>query len=320
MAIKQTKKGKQPLANPNQSKRLQPPPSANCEEITPEQMEKDITDSKVPKKMLNKVVKKTKKVTKVPEVLNKVNKKVEKTSKKATKVSKKQTNVTKGNITPKEIKDPDVLFGTVKAPDKTEQPSKKDGVYNPTPNSSGASPVEHNLGNGLTMLIDAQSSFKPVYCQKLVEHMRNGDSFYTFGFTVGVGRATLYHWLTKFPIFKDAYDLAWCGCLKFYEDLFKYDTLGLEPNMTGPDGNKLKLNKLKSDNLKYTLSRRFKEVYAEKQEIEAKTTSFDGNVDISQLTGEALDKRQKDLESQLAGTAKLIATLAGPNPLEEGNT
>lgn len=286
MAAKQG--GKQAQKTP----RLQPSARANWEEVTPEQMEKDITASKASSKNNKKLVKEVG----ASKVLKKIAKKTTKKKSVVKKVAKSTTKKTK------------------------QRKKNKDPTYNPKPDSSGASPIEHNLGNGLTMLIDAQSSFKPEYCQKLIEHMRMGDSFYTFGFTIGVGRRTLYHWLDKFPIFKDAYDLAWCGCLKFYEDLFKYDTLGMEPTMTGPDGKKIKLNKLKSDNLKYTLSRRFKEVYAEKQEIEAKTTSYDGNVDISQLTGEALDKRQKDLESQLNGTAKLIATLASPNPLKESDT
>lgn len=253
-------------------------------EIAPDDMAQEIADSKKPNaKQSTKVSKKT-----------------------ATNLENKKTKAAK----PSETQEP-------KAEKENTSKSK---VYDPTPDSGGASPIEYNLGNGLKMSIDSQSQFKPEYCQKLIEHMRQGDSFESFGFTIGIGRRTLYIWVQKFPLFKDAYDLAWCGCLKFYEDLFKYDTLGMKPTMKGPDGQTIELSKLKSDNLKFTLGRRFKELYAEKQEIEAKTTHHDGHVDISQLTGEALDKRQKDLESQLAGTTELITKLTGPNPLEEGNS
>jgi hypothetical protein len=48
------------------------------------------------------------------------------------------------------------------------------------------------------------SEYKPEYADKLIEHMREGDSFETFGAIVGKSRRTLYNWIDTHEDFKEA--------------------------------------------------------------------------------------------------------------------
>ena len=57
------------------------------------------------------------------------------------------------------------------------------------------------------------TDYKPEYCQKLIEHGREGLSFDTFSAVVGVTRQTLYNWLKVHPEFERA--------KKEYEDVCK---------------------------------------------------------------------------------------------------
>lgn len=50
------------------------------------------------------------------------------------------------------------------------------------------------------------SSYSPAYCKKLIEHMRLGHGFHTFGATLDpmVSHQTLYDWLDAHPEFLEA--------------------------------------------------------------------------------------------------------------------
>jgi len=49
------------------------------------------------------------------------------------------------------------------------------------------------------------TKFKPEYCQKLIDHMKQGFSFASFTAETKVNQDTLYHWLKIYPEFADAY-------------------------------------------------------------------------------------------------------------------
>jgi hypothetical protein len=48
------------------------------------------------------------------------------------------------------------------------------------------------------------SEYKPEYCEQLIEHMKDGFSFESFGGIIGVSKKTLYNWADNFPEFLHA--------------------------------------------------------------------------------------------------------------------
>lgn len=63
------------------------------------------------------------------------------------------------------------------------------------------------------------TTYKQEYCQKLIEHMREGLSFETFGAVIGVARDRVYVWAKKHPEFAEAKKEALDLCQLFWEQL-----------------------------------------------------------------------------------------------------
>lgn len=61
------------------------------------------------------------------------------------------------------------------------------------------------------------SSYKPEYCQTLIEHMASGLSFESFAGKIGVDRDTLYEWTKVHPEFSDAKKKGTEACLFWWE-------------------------------------------------------------------------------------------------------
>lgn len=70
------------------------------------------------------------------------------------------------------------------------------------------------------------TTYLPEYCEKLVEHMRMGNSFESFGAVCGSHRDTLYEWEKVHPEFSDAKKTGKELSLKFYEDMGKMIATG----------------------------------------------------------------------------------------------
>ena len=47
-------------------------------------------------------------------------------------------------------------------------------------------------------------TYKPEYCQMLIDHMSKGYSFESFAGKIGRGVRTIYEWREKFEEFQDA--------------------------------------------------------------------------------------------------------------------
>jgi hypothetical protein len=70
------------------------------------------------------------------------------------------------------------------------------------------------------MSIGRPTIFKEEYCQMLIEHMRQGYSFESFGaYPVCVTKDTLYSWLKQHPQFAYAKKLGTIECRKLWEKL-----------------------------------------------------------------------------------------------------
>lgn len=65
----------------------------------------------------------------------------------------------------------------------------------------------------------ANSKFKPEYCALLIDHMKEGLSFESFGAVVKVNRDTLFEWAKVHPEFKQAKEEAYALNLLFYEKI-----------------------------------------------------------------------------------------------------
>ena len=60
------------------------------------------------------------------------------------------------------------------------------------------------------------TKYKPEYCEMLIEHMKQGFSFETFGAVIGVNKDTLYEW-AKSGDFSDAKKMAELHCQMWWE-------------------------------------------------------------------------------------------------------
>lgn len=104
--------------------------------------------------------------------------------------------------------------------------------------------------------------YKEEFCKQLIEHMKDGYSFDSFGAIANCGRQTLYDWIKKFPEFKDAYAHAKAASLMFYENLLRSKVVGAEFKVNGKKAN------IDTTLLIFALKTRFHKVYGEKQQIE----------------------------------------------------
>ena len=64
-----------------------------------------------------------------------------------------------------------------------------------------------------------KSLYKSSYCDLLIEHMSQGNSFRSFGAIVNVSRDCLYKWTSRYPEFAEAKGVALCKNLLYLENL-----------------------------------------------------------------------------------------------------
>lgn len=63
------------------------------------------------------------------------------------------------------------------------------------------------------------SLYRPEYCEALIRHMEEGNSFESFCGVVEVTRSTIYYWLKIHKEFSDAAHVGWGKCLLFWDQL-----------------------------------------------------------------------------------------------------
>jgi len=68
--------------------------------------------------------------------------------------------------------------------------------------------------------------YKPEYCEMLIKHMKEGNSFESFGAIVHTCRTTLYNWTREHSEFLYAKNMGKEYSLKFYEDIGKMGAMG----------------------------------------------------------------------------------------------
>lgn len=65
--------------------------------------------------------------------------------------------------------------------------------------------------------IDSRSAYKPKYCALLIEHMKQGLSFVSFGAVTNTTERTLFNWVHRHKDFKEAYEIGQTHCRLWWE-------------------------------------------------------------------------------------------------------
>src|SRR6185437_8049191 len=65
------------------------------------------------------------------------------------------------------------------------------------------------------------SSYKPAYCNELIECLGEGYTIKGFAGSIGVGRQTVFDWLSKHKEFAEAYEIAQAKSVFYWETEFK---------------------------------------------------------------------------------------------------
>lgn len=73
------------------------------------------------------------------------------------------------------------------------------------------------------------SKYKKEFCEMLINHMKQGLSFESFGGVIGVAKDTLYQWVKKHKEFSDAKKIGTSFTILYWEKLGIAGTLGRIP-------------------------------------------------------------------------------------------
>ena len=97
------------------------------------------------------------------------------------------------------------------------------------------------------------------YPNLLIEHMRKGLSFQTFGVQINVVRSTLYEWVDKYPEFNKAKEIGTMAGQDFMEKR-------LAAKISGQKINGLNVKDIDNACLIFALKTRFHKTYGDKHE------------------------------------------------------
>jgi hypothetical protein len=118
--------------------------------------------------------------------------------------------------------------------------------------------------------------YKPEYCQALIDHLRNGDSYTTFAAFCDVCLDTLYHWEQAHPEFLEAKKKGWAHYQKYWEDAGK---TGLY-NETIKDGDGMTVTRsINAAVWIYNMKCRFRKEWADHKDITADVTTTSSKED-----------------------------------------
>ena len=111
--------------------------------------------------------------------------------------------------------------------------------------------------------------YAPEYCEQLIEHMKAGRSFESFGAIVNCCKDTLYEWCKVHQDFSDAKRLGTQHSRLFWENLGIDHVLNKSESSKHPDGTlNSKATSLNSAVWIFNMKNRFKDEWREKQEVE----------------------------------------------------
>lgn len=76
------------------------------------------------------------------------------------------------------------------------------------------------------------STYKPTYCDLVIEHMSDGASLTSFAAEIGVARSTINEWMDANPEFSEAVKIAKGKCAAWWEKLGRTNAMTGNGNAT----------------------------------------------------------------------------------------
>ncbi len=140
-----------------------------------------------------------------------------------------------------------------------------------------------------------KKAYKSEYCQQLIQHMKEGKSFESFGAAIGLGRRTIYDWTKTYPEFEEAKEEGHAHALNFYEEMAITKIKGIPTD-------KIEAPRMMDTALIiFFLKTRFRTVYSEKQEIELSGNVSYKKEELSKLSTESLLQIEKLIKDESKG-------------------
>lgn len=152
------------------------------------------------------------------------------------------------------------------------------------------------------------TKYKPEYSQKLIDHMKEGGSFESFGAIVHCTEETLNLWTTKHEAFKFAKELGKKYEMLYWEDLLKKGASGQLPpirkKVTVIDENKAikqvtiidEPGKFNATAVVFALKNKFPKQWRDRQELEISSKES-----LDSLTDDEIKRRKELYASILKG-------------------
>lgn len=140
------------------------------------------------------------------------------------------------------------------------------------------------------------SSYRPEYCQLVIEHMKGGMSIASFAAAVGVSRETIWKWGKEHPEFRNACEVAKDTSQIWFERLALAIASGQHKTLKDENG----IARYKDANagmLMFLMSRRFSDYQDPKAKMFGPGGEDDSDDDDEDLDDEAAIDR--DLEKEL---------------------
>jgi hypothetical protein len=139
-----------------------------------------------------------------------------------------------------------------------------------------------------------KSKFKAEYCEQIISHMKNGNSFWSFGADVGVSMETLSNWTEMFPEFLEAKKIGEVHLLKYDENLGKAGIAGqltrlaatVTDTKTGQVVKKFEGASFGQTAWLFTMKNRYPALYRDKREVE-----HSGSIGPENASDQELDNR-----------------------------
>ncbi len=76
------------------------------------------------------------------------------------------------------------------------------------------------------------TTYKPEYCDMVIEHMSEGASLSSFAARIHCARSTINEWMSKNPEFSDAVKIAKASCAAWWESVARHNAVSGDGNAT----------------------------------------------------------------------------------------